>query len=285
MAFKFSKLLAGMTLSVSFLAPHVALASDITEKEQSFLNKVNQMLGDQPVSALSVRESMFPPLFEVDLTNGTTILIDEDGKHGVIGGRGGAEVFNFSEGVSLTKERRALNALKYVQNKEPFVTYKANDEKSEIYVFADIQCGYCQLFHDSLPELNASGITVHYIPYAMFDNSDLYMNAAYCSESPEAKYTELTNEIKSINQTARQKVHKMGGNRQDYDALVATEMSRLEYEANAVVNQDNCTLYDMRDVAMNAQGFGIVGTPNILFSNGQMAQGAISPQQIRELAF
>lgn len=45
------------------------------------------------------------------------------------------------------------------------INWKAPNEKAAIYVFTDPTCPYCQKLHHAIPELNAAGITVHYLMY------------------------------------------------------------------------------------------------------------------------
>lgn len=45
------------------------------------------------------------------------------------------------------------------------VNWKAPQEKTAIYVFTDPTCPYCQKLHAAIPQLNASGISVHYLLY------------------------------------------------------------------------------------------------------------------------
>jgi protein-disulfide isomerase len=45
------------------------------------------------------------------------------------------------------------------------IAWKAPAEKASIYVFTDPTCPYCQKLHRAIPELNAAGISVHYMLY------------------------------------------------------------------------------------------------------------------------
>ena len=44
-------------------------------------------------------------------------------------------------------------------------TFKAENEKREIFVFTDVTCGYCGKLHRELDEYLTKGITVNYIAY------------------------------------------------------------------------------------------------------------------------
>lgn len=45
------------------------------------------------------------------------------------------------------------------------IAWKAPAEKASIYVFTDPTCPYCQKLHHAIPQLNAAGISVHYMLY------------------------------------------------------------------------------------------------------------------------
>lgn len=45
------------------------------------------------------------------------------------------------------------------------ITYKAAKEVDELYVFTDSTCAYCAKFHESIPEYNRLGLTIHYFPW------------------------------------------------------------------------------------------------------------------------
>ncbi|WP_414736189.1 thioredoxin fold domain-containing protein [Halomonas elongata] len=54
-------------------------------------------------------------------------------------------------------------------------------------VFTDISCPYCQQLHQDIPQLNAAGITVHYLPYPRQGLSSAVaqrMASIWCSKYP-----------------------------------------------------------------------------------------------------
>jgi len=283
MTLHLSKVFKASLIAATLLTSTISAASpEMTVEESKFFVKINELLANDATSAYAVKKSMFPDMYEVDLTNGKTVLVGKDGKYGIVSSRAGAEVYNFSDGISLTGNRKGKNSLAYVNDYDPLLSYKAKREEAEIFVFADIQCGYCQMLHDSIPELNASGITVHYYPVPMYENSDLFMNAAFCSKDPEKQYTEYTKGIRSIKMNASEMARSDGG-RESYDEYVTKGMGRLVNSAKKIVSEDNCEPYDMRTAAYNAKGLGVVGTPNILFSNGTKVSGALSVEEIQSM--
>ncbi len=67
----------------------------------------------------------------------------------------------------LPKEEREKQT-RLIMNKLPesfFITYKAKEEKSKIYVFTDYTCHYCNKLHKNIKLLNEKGISVYYLMY------------------------------------------------------------------------------------------------------------------------
>lgn len=76
------------------------------------------------------------------------------------------------------------------------ITYKARDEKFEVYVFTDVTCPYCAKFHADIKEYNRLGITVHYFAWPRAGaNSPAYddMVSAWCAKDPKKALDRLFN--------------------------------------------------------------------------------------------
>lgn len=76
--------------------------------------------------------------------------------------------------------------------KAPYtIDYVAEDEKAVIFVFTDVNCGYCRLFHKQIDSITASGITVRYIPYPVIsEKSPKQMQAVWCAADPQKALTD-----------------------------------------------------------------------------------------------
>jgi protein-disulfide isomerase len=78
-----------------------------------------------------------------------------------------AKIGYHPDGTVMTadeKKAQIQNTLKKIPDNFT-IAWKAPVEKASIYVFTDPTCPYCQKLHHAIPELNAAGITVHYILY------------------------------------------------------------------------------------------------------------------------
>ena len=68
------------------------------------------------------------------------------------------------------------------------------ETKGAVYVFTDVDCGYCQKLHQEVPQLNAAGIEVRYLAYPRaglstptFDK----MVSAWCADDRNAAMNAL----------------------------------------------------------------------------------------------
>lgn len=109
-------------------------------------------------------------------------------------------LFEFKKGFkNLTTQRmqplqkQKLNALK-----GSMLKYKAENEKTEIFVFTDVTCGYCGKLHREMQDYLDKGITVNYIGYprsGMRGSAfDLNKNV-WCSEDKKKAFNDAFNRV------------------------------------------------------------------------------------------
>lgn len=99
-------------------------------------------------------------------------------------------LINMNEQKKSSSTADTLNNIK----KDELITYQAENQKAEIYVFTDITCGYCVKLHKQVGELNAQGITVNYLAYPRAGiDSDAYeyLVSAWCDDNPQQMLTQM----------------------------------------------------------------------------------------------
>ena len=106
-----------------------------------------------------------------------------------------------SEFVNLS-ERQLDGVRKETLAKVPeseLLTYGPKDKKDVrgvLYVFTDVNCPYCQQFHNQtvLP-LAEKGVEFHYLAYPVIgkERSRTQMISAWCADNPEQRFTDLKN--------------------------------------------------------------------------------------------
>lgn len=105
-------------------------------------------------------------LYAVELDGVETAFVSADGTYLISGdlyraipGKG---LVNQTEMERGAQRRSALAKL----NRAQLITFPAKGkEKSALYVFTDVDCGYCRKLHQEVPQLNDAGITVHYLAF------------------------------------------------------------------------------------------------------------------------
>jgi len=66
------------------------------------------------------------------------------------------------------------------------------EQKHVIYIFTDVDCGYCRKLHQEVPKLNQAGVTVRYLAYPRAGlDSEAYrtMASVWCAADPQATLT------------------------------------------------------------------------------------------------
>lgn len=145
---------------IAVLSSFAAHANDDVKK------RIEQSLAatGQPVRVTAVEASPVKGLLEVELNGAERLLASEDGRYLIAG-----ELFELGERgpVSVTDRRLEGERQKVFADFDmaQTVTFKAPDEKAEVMVFTDPSCGYCRRLHEEIEDINAAGITVHYLAF------------------------------------------------------------------------------------------------------------------------
>jgi len=124
--------------------------------------------------------------------DGSKILyLSADGRYLLHG-----ELYDLSTGEPENLTEKSLQGLrKQLINSVPaneFITFKAKNEKYQINIFTDIDCGYCRKLHSELDDYLAEGITINYLFFPRAGlNSDAYQKAVsvWCADDKNEAMT------------------------------------------------------------------------------------------------
>lgn len=141
-------------------------------------------------SVTSVSSGPLAGLYEVIL--GPSVLyISDDGRFLVRG-----DVFDLSSLENITKIRRAQARVDAFidMGVENMIEFAPKDTKTirHLYVYTDIDCGYCRKMHLEIEQLNNAGIAVRYLAYPRSGiGSESYDKAVsvWCSADPQNALT------------------------------------------------------------------------------------------------
>ncbi len=157
--------------------------------EQKFSERLKSVLPDAKVTA--VRPAPIAGLYEVEI--GPTLLyMSGDGRYVIRG-----DVFDLQTHDNLTDARRAkarLAAFDRVGADSMIEFAPANGKPVRtLYVFTDVDCGYCRKMHQEVKRLTDAGIAVRYLAFPRSGlDSESYDKAVgvWCSPNRQQALTD-----------------------------------------------------------------------------------------------
>jgi thiol:disulfide interchange protein DsbC len=139
-----------------------------------------------------VHEAPVKGLYEVSL--GSDVLyVSEDGRYAFKG-----DLFDLNGRRNLSEERRGQIRLKAFGSLKPesLIEFAPRTTKHVLYVFTDVDCGYCRKFHTEVRALNDAGIAVRYLAFPRAGvGSETYgkMESVWCAKDRQAALTSAKN--------------------------------------------------------------------------------------------
>ncbi len=184
-----------ITLSIALLAltwsQVASTASDVPAGAEALVTKLKAIRPDLPIDA--VHETPVAGIYGLELPDGTVLYGTADGKHLIAG-----DMYALGDDlVNLTESRRAVHRRALIDDMpldDMVVFSPAARPKTSIYVFTDVDCGYCRKLHQEMADINALGIEVRYLAYPRAGvGSDSYRKivSAWCAEDRRTALTDL----------------------------------------------------------------------------------------------
>lgn len=194
-----------------------------------------------------VEKSVLPGLYKVTFDGAKEIYAAADGKHFISG-----DVFEVRPGeiVNLTDFDRNKDREKAISSldKKDMITFSPKGEVKEVvYVFTDVDCGYCQLLHSKMPEYNAMGIEVRYLGYpraGLQSGSYKKLASAWCADDPQDALTKVK---------------------------LKQEIPENVCEKNPIAEQYNI-----------GRQIGLTGTPALVLESGELISGYLDPDRMKQ---
>lgn len=233
------------TIAGGMFALVLAIGASAYAGEPTPIEKTIKQL--QPTSQiLSVKETPLKGLFEVTMKDFDPVYMSEDGRY-FIGGqlmhmRDDGKVLNLTE-EKLRAERRGW--LQQVPEADQIV-FGPKKPKAKVYVFTDVDCGYCRKFHTEVEDFTAMGVEVHYLAYPRGGTASeafTKMQNVWCAKDRKAALTKV----------------KAGG---DIPAAACNSPVTKQYNLGQTV--------------------GVKGTPAVFLEDGSQIGGYLSPEQLKK---
>ena len=215
-----------------------AIANDALKKE--FQKSLSRLSSDFEIS--DVKETPIKGIYQVTI-GPDVIYMSRDGNYVLKG-----EILDIGNRRNLTEDfhaQKRINLLNTIADSE-YIEFSSTKTKNHIYVFTDVDCGYCRKLHRDVPELNSMGIAVRYLAYPRAGVDSIIgeeMRNVWCAEN-------------------RQKALTTSKNRQPIDVKI-------------------CDAPIARHHALGRE-LGVTGPPAIFLENGRKLPGYIPPDELYE---
>ena len=114
----------------------------------------------------SISDSQLPNFFEVKLSDGSFFYVQQDGEYLLLG-----DIFKITneELINLSREKnysKAKAMLKKI-DEASLIKFSPEELKYKIYVFTDVDCGFCRKFHSQIKSYLDEGIEVNYLALSL----------------------------------------------------------------------------------------------------------------------
>jgi thiol:disulfide interchange protein DsbC len=221
---------------LGLLASFSAIADDGLEEELN--TALSRLLPDVQID--SVKPTPVDGLYQITI-GPDVVYMTRDGKYVFKG-----EILDIKERRNLTEDVRAGARVELLDSisKDDYIEFTSENTQDAIYVFTDIDCGYCRKLHRDVPELNSRGVSVRYLAYpraGVESAAGREMSYVWCAED-------------------RQKALTAAKNRESIEAKSCNDPVAEQYELG--------------------QKLGVRGTPAIYLQNGRMLPGYMPPNEI-----
>jgi thiol:disulfide interchange protein DsbC len=201
----------------------------------------------QPQAEISaIEQTPIPGLYQIQIKDFDPVYMTGDGRYFFSGDlmqmTEQGKVMNITE--QKTQGERAEWLAKVPEADQ--IVFGPKKPKAKIYVFTDVECGYCRKFHTEMEAYNAMGVEVHYLAYprAGISSEDFTkMVNVWCAKDRQAALTKV----------------KAGG---DVPASSCTNPVAKQYNLGKTV--------------------GVKGTPAIYTPEGVQIGGYLSPEQMKK---
>ena len=229
-----------------FLLFSVGCSADSSEDSNDIEHVKNKLIEILPeeIDLLSIQKTDMQGFFEVNFEGIEPLYVSSDGNYLVSG-----DIYLITkEGlVNKSEARRDYQRKTLISNldKKELITFEPEELIHNVFVFTDVDCGYCRQFHNQIDAYLELGIRVNYLAYpraGVGSESFRKISSAWCDDDPNYSLTLLKQgkdiEIKLCADNPVEKHFKLG---------------------NAL---------------------GVQGTPSIITDEGKMIPGYLPPQDL-----
>ena len=141
----------------------------------------------------NVLPTPIPGIYALEVSGGV-FHVTEDGNY-LIQGKlfqlGDSEIIDLTDAARMPRRKALMDS---VPLDDMVVFAPSGPTKAVLNVFTDVDCGFCQKFHQEVPQLNGMGIEVRYLAWprgGMGTEGYSKLVTAWCSDDPHTAITKL----------------------------------------------------------------------------------------------
>ncbi|MGD8176820.1 DsbC family protein [Marinimicrobium sp. ARAG 43.8] len=237
------------------LAGASAVSAQSSSVEDNIIESLSEARPDFEFT--DVRPAPFDGLYQVQVTGGPVLYVNEDASLMIAGDvfTVGPNGFARYEDPELVKKRKELAAS--LKDKDSIAFAPEGESKAVVYVFTDVDCGFCRRLHSQMhsyqdggetkPGYNDLGIEIRYLAYpraGVNSPSARKLETAWCADDRQAVMDRLKN-LQAVDT-------------QSCDSNPVAEHYRLGGQ------------------------FGVNGTPALILPDGSMQPGYLPPERLAQ---
>ena len=235
-------LVYALSIALMLLCAFPVMAETAEERIRSVLSENVPRL-----QVRDVRETGMEDIYEVR-TAQETLYMTADGRHAFLGTM---IRFDDEDGlVNVTEQGRSVErreALSSVSAGDMITFAPESGARATLYVFTDINCGYCRKLHRNMDAMNDMGIQVNYLAFPRGGpGTEGYRKAvnAWCSDDPGRAITRA----------------KQGES----------------------IPERDCD-HPVKEQFQLGQALGVTGTPALILENGRLVRGFRPPEALARI--
>tara|TARA_B100000925_G_scaffold271434_1_gene234619 strand:- start:2676 stop:3380 length:705 start_codon:yes stop_codon:yes gene_type:complete len=155
-------------------------------------NKISKIL-PSGININFYEESKIPNFYVVNVANNQILYVSKDFKY-VIAGEvieiGDSNISSMNDQYQKKFITQVISSI----SEDETIKFQSKEVKHELFVFTDVSCSYCRLFHSEIDEYLELGITVKYLAFprdGLESNIADEMEKVWCNEDRKLALTAL----------------------------------------------------------------------------------------------
>jgi len=176
-------------LTMTFLLSAFNTVAD-EQVEARLIKRLQEVFPGVDIS--HVKSTPIDNIYEVMM--GPDVIYMTDDAHFVLKG----DLIDMQERRNISEAVRSQARVDLLENipENEYIEFTSKDSKDIIYVFTDVDCGYCRKLHRDVTELNENAITVRYLAYprgGVRSSTYKQMTNVWCAEDRPQALTDAKN--------------------------------------------------------------------------------------------